>query len=74
MPAGRAWTADDDAQLMAALERGEGTLTWSAIAREAFPDGKFGKQDCQDVRRAFPIASEIRNASRLLRPSRPDGG
>ncbi|GAA6006249.1 uncharacterized protein JCM10292_000035 [Rhodotorula paludigena] len=48
MPAGRAWTADDDAQLMAALERGEGTLTWSAIAREAFPDGKFGKQDCQD--------------------------
>ncbi|GAA5869062.1 hypothetical protein JCM8547_008689 [Rhodosporidiobolus lusitaniae] len=42
------WSADDDAALRSALEAGDGQLSWSTIARNAFPDGKFAKVDCQD--------------------------
>ncbi|GAA6046883.1 hypothetical protein JCM3770_003410 [Rhodotorula araucariae] len=44
----RKWTQEDDDELMAALERGDGRLTWSAIATSAFPDGKYSKTDCNE--------------------------
>ena len=50
----RSWDETDDVRLREALERGDGKKTWSQIARDAFPDGAFGKADCQAVRRAPP--------------------
>ncbi|GAA5961968.1 hypothetical protein JCM8115_001631 [Rhodotorula mucilaginosa] len=43
----RSWDETDDVRLREALERGDGKKTWSQIARDAFPDGAFGKADCQ---------------------------
>ncbi|GAA6015062.1 hypothetical protein JCM10207_008716 [Rhodosporidiobolus poonsookiae] len=42
------WTEDDDLALRGALERGDGQKSWTTIAKDAFPDGKFTKQDCVD--------------------------
>lgn len=50
----RSWDETDDVRLREALERGDGKKTWSQIARDAFPDGAFGKADCQAVRRLRP--------------------
>ncbi|GAA5883413.1 hypothetical protein JCM3774_003676 [Rhodotorula dairenensis] len=43
----RSWDETDDVRLREALERGDGEKTWSQIARDAFPDGAFGKAECQ---------------------------
>ncbi|GAA5942877.1 hypothetical protein JCM10213_002980 [Rhodosporidiobolus nylandii] len=45
-PANTAWSPQDDLDLRAALERGDGRLSWSAIAKDAFPGGKYSKADC----------------------------
>lgn len=45
----RSWDKTDDVRLREALERGDGKKTWSQIARDAFPDGAFGKAECQAV-------------------------
>ncbi|GAA5840509.1 hypothetical protein JCM9279_007351 [Rhodotorula babjevae] len=40
------WTHDDDEALTAALEHGDGQLSWQEVATLAFPDGKFSKTEC----------------------------
>ncbi|GAA6031519.1 hypothetical protein JCM8097_006496 [Rhodosporidiobolus ruineniae] len=42
------FSAEDDLALRTALEDGDGKLSWSKIALNAFPDGKFTKLQCQD--------------------------
>lgn len=49
-PNSRSWDDTDDVRLREALERGDGKKTWSQIARDAFPNGDFGKVECQAVR------------------------
>jgi len=44
-----AWTHDDDDALTAALEHGDGQLSWHEVATIAFPDGKFNKTECNAV-------------------------
>lgn len=46
-PNSRSWDDTDDVRLREALERGDGKKTWSQIARDAFPNGDFGKVECQ---------------------------
>ncbi|GAA5908454.1 hypothetical protein JCM5296_002168 [Sporobolomyces johnsonii] len=41
-----AWSEDDDRTLREELERGDGKLSWTVVARRAFPDGKFSKGEC----------------------------
>ncbi|GAA5920143.1 hypothetical protein JCM1841_004460 [Sporobolomyces salmonicolor] len=41
-----AWSEDDDRILREELERGDGKLSWTVVARRAFPDGKFSKGEC----------------------------
>ncbi|GAA6063095.1 hypothetical protein JCM10212_003293 [Sporobolomyces blumeae] len=43
---GREWTDDDDRTLREELERADGKASWSAVAKRAFPDGRFSKNDC----------------------------
>ena len=43
------WTPEQDARLRKALEDAQGTQSWSAIARTAFPDGEYNKADCTEV-------------------------
>ncbi|GAA5885688.1 hypothetical protein JCM16303_003115 [Sporobolomyces ruberrimus] len=40
------WTTEDDKTLREELERADGKASWTAVARNAFPDGKFTKADC----------------------------
>jgi hypothetical protein len=63
----RSWDETDDVRLREALERGDGKKTWSQIARDAFPDGAFGKADCQAVRCLLPLCSSF-NCATLLSP------
>ncbi|GAA5848079.1 hypothetical protein JCM3766R1_006397 [Sporobolomyces carnicolor] len=40
------WSAEDDRTLREELERADGKASWTAVARSAFPDGKYSKADC----------------------------
>ncbi|GAA5941616.1 uncharacterized protein JCM15063_001637 [Sporobolomyces koalae] len=40
------WAPEDDLTLRQELERANGKASWTAVARNAFPDGKFSKNDC----------------------------
>ncbi|GAA6018348.1 hypothetical protein JCM11491_005941 [Sporobolomyces phaffii] len=40
------WTPDDDRTLREELERADGKASWTAVARNAFPDAKFTKAEC----------------------------
>ncbi|GAA5906846.1 uncharacterized protein JCM6883_005706 [Sporobolomyces salmoneus] len=40
------WSAEDDRSLKEELERADGKASWTAVARNAFPDGKYSKADC----------------------------
>lgn len=40
------WTDRDDAQLREHLERGNGKLSWTDLAKAAFPDHRFNKSEC----------------------------
>ncbi|GAA5965665.1 hypothetical protein JCM3765_000920 [Sporobolomyces pararoseus] len=40
------WTTEDDRILREELERADGKASWTAVSRNAFPDGKFSKADC----------------------------
>ncbi|GAA5969514.1 hypothetical protein JCM11641_008139 [Rhodosporidiobolus odoratus] len=43
-----AFTSEDDLALRSALEKGDGKLSWTQISKNAFPDGRYSKQDCVD--------------------------
>jgi hypothetical protein len=43
------WTPEDDLKLRTSLEEGEGRISWTEIARRAFPDGEHDKADCTEV-------------------------
>lgn len=72
------WTDKDDLKLRRALEDGGGKVSWSEIAKQAFPDGKHGKTACTEVcslstcsRRRRPAALSLRTANPHPPPSPP---
>lgn len=43
------WTPEDDLKLRTSLEEGGGRISWTEIARRAFPEGEHDKADCTEV-------------------------
>lgn len=56
------WSAEDDRTLREELERADGKASWTAVARSAFPDGKYSKADCVEVSHILCHPSERRTS------------
>lgn len=59
----RKWSHEDDEALTAALERGDGQLSWAEVASIAFPDGKFDQTECNDVRSSPSLSLSLSPAA-----------